>query len=116
MPGPALHASAAADLVAVRSRFALAAADYAALLAACRAAVAADAAGHPDPLGYVRDLLAARRQLPPRGASPLIVLADARTALHMTGWHAIRGDSPPLPANRQITSNRNEKGRLQCQT
>ena len=80
-------------------RLALTVADYAALLAACRAAVAADAAGDSDPLGYVRDLLADRGQLPPRGASPLIVLADARTALRMTGWAAIRGAGHASPVH-----------------
>ncbi len=75
---------------------ALLCADYAALIAAARASVAAADSGSADPLIYVRDLLAARGHLPQHGASPLIVLADARAALHMTGWTA----PCPRPAPR----------------
>jgi anti-sigma regulatory factor (Ser/Thr protein kinase) len=88
------------DPSAALSRVALTCAGYAELIAACRAAVAANDTGSSDPLVYVRDLLAARGHLPPAGASPLVVLADARTALRMTGWHAIRsgGCARPFPA------------------
>jgi hypothetical protein len=78
--------SVRADLQQTRSRLAATHAEYACLLAACRASVAAAAAGHPDPLGYVRGVLAERGQLPARGSVPLVVLADARTALCLTGW------------------------------
>ena len=40
-------------------------AEYAELLAAARAAVAAERNGDADPLGYVRGVLAERGQLPP---------------------------------------------------
>ena len=63
-------------------------AEYAALLAAARATVAAAQAGEADPAGYVRGVLAERGQLPPAGARPLHVVADARAALCLTGWPA----------------------------
>jgi anti-sigma regulatory factor (Ser/Thr protein kinase) len=91
MTGTALQ-MATTDLRAALSRLAQSAADHGALIAACRAAVAAADRGDDDPLVYVRDLLGARGQLPPAGASPLLVLADARTALHMAGWPATRAD------------------------
>jgi anti-sigma regulatory factor (Ser/Thr protein kinase) len=81
---------ATADLRAALSRLAQSVADHAALIAACRAAAAADARGDADPLTYVRELLRERGQLPAPGASPLLVLADARTAVRMAGWPAIR--------------------------
>jgi hypothetical protein len=56
-------------------------ADYARLLAAARATVAAAQAGTPDPLVYVEAELARHGGLPPRGASVPAVLADARTAM-----------------------------------
>lgn len=43
---------------------------YANLLAAARAAVAADWEGEPDPLLYVRDELRSRDQMPPRDLLP----------------------------------------------
>ncbi len=61
-------------------------AEYAELLAATRAAVAAERNGDADPLGYVRGLLAERGQLPAPGAVPVQVVADARAALCLTGW------------------------------
>jgi hypothetical protein len=67
------------SLTAAPSRLA----EYADLLAAARASVAAAARGDADPVAYVRSLLAYRGQLPPDGASPLVILADARTALHL---------------------------------
>lgn len=50
-------------------------AEYGELLAHARAAVAADRAGETDPLGYIRDVLAERGQLPPAGARPTQLLA-----------------------------------------
>jgi hypothetical protein len=61
-------------------------ASYAELLAAARASVAAAARGDADPAGWVRDVLAERGQLPPEGASPARVVADARSAMRMAGW------------------------------
>ena len=63
-------------------------AEYAELLAATRAAVAAERNGDTDPLAYVRGLLAERGQLPLAGAVARHVVADARSALCLTGWSA----------------------------
>ena len=63
-------------------------AEYAELLAAARAAVAAERNGDADPLAYVRGVLAERGQLPPDEASAAHVVADARMALCLTGWSA----------------------------
>ena len=72
---------------AVMSRpLAIVQAEYAELLAAARAAVAAERNGDADPLGYVRGVLAERGQLPPDGAAAVHVVADARMALCLTGW------------------------------
>ena len=96
MNSTATTPDARTDLTAALSRLAALHADYAGLLAACRASVAAAAAGHTDPTGYVRALLSSHGQLPARGAAPLVVLADARTALHLTGWRdgRARPDTP----------------------
>lgn len=56
------------------------------LLAAARAAVAAERNGDADPLAYVRGVLAEHGQLPPDGAAARHVVADARMALCLTGW------------------------------
>jgi len=80
--------AAPADPDTARSRLALLRAEYAGLLAAARATVAAAQAGEADPAGYVRGVLAERGQLPPAGARPLHVVADARAALCLTGWPA----------------------------
>lgn len=91
MPDSAAHRSlgrALADLEAARNRLALLRAEYAALLAAARATVAAAESGEADPAGYVRGVLAERGQLPAAGARPLHVVADARSALCLTGWPA----------------------------
>lgn len=71
---------------ALLSRLGLTVAGYCALIAACRASVAADARGDADPLAYVRHILAEHGQVPPEGTSPLAALADARSALCMAGW------------------------------
>jgi hypothetical protein len=57
-----------AEIERLRSLLSLARAAHANLLAAARAAVAADHDGEHDPLWYVRDELAARAQLTPRWA------------------------------------------------
>jgi hypothetical protein len=75
-----------AELDRVRSQRALACAEYAGLLQAVRAAVAADRAGSPDPLGWVRHLLGGRGQLPGPAAVDVQVAADAATALQLAGW------------------------------
>lgn len=85
------------ELRTALSRLGLLCADYAGLIAACRASVAAASLGAADPLVYVRDLLAGRGQLPGPGASPLTVLADRRAALHMAGWPAVRRDGHVTP-------------------
>jgi hypothetical protein len=86
--GCAENCPARADLKAALSRLAATRANYACLLAACRASVAAAAAGAADPIVYVRGLLEDRGQLPAPGAVPRLVLADARSALTLTGWDA----------------------------
>lgn len=63
-------------------------AEYAELLAAARAAVAAERNGDTDPLTYIRGVLATRGQLPAPGAAPVQVVADARSAMILTGWSA----------------------------
>lgn len=69
-----------------RTQLALTRARYAELLAAARAAVAAERNGDADPLGWIRGLLAERGQLPAPGAAARHVVADARSALCLTGW------------------------------
>ncbi|WP_327582309.1 hypothetical protein OHA25_41145 [Nonomuraea sp. NBC_00507] len=59
----------------LRLALALSRHDYDDLLRACRAAVAADAIGHRDPLFWVRDTLGARGQLPMPGVPPEQVAA-----------------------------------------
>jgi len=83
--GAAMLPEVLADLDATRSRLALMRAEYAALLAAARAAVAAAQAGEADPLGYVRGVLEVRGQLPAAGARPAWIVADARSAMALTG-------------------------------
>jgi hypothetical protein len=56
-------------------------ADHSALLAAARAAVAADRDGCPDPVGLIRGVLAERGQLPPAGMTPQQAQALAIPAL-----------------------------------
>lgn len=56
---------------------ALTAADYAELLAACRAAVAAARQGEADPLNYVAAVLEDHGQLPAPGQRPMQLLAQA---------------------------------------
>jgi hypothetical protein len=85
MAGAAMLPEVLADLDTARSRLALMRAEYAALLAAARAAVAAAQAGEGDPVGYVRGVLQDRGQLPPAGARPAWIVADARSAMALTG-------------------------------
>jgi len=68
-----------AEIGRLRSLLALGRAQYADLLAAARATVAAARDGEADPLYYIRDELAARGQLPPRHmhAAELLALATA---------------------------------------
>ena len=63
-------------------------AEYAELLAAARAAVAAERSGDTDPLAWIRGVLAERGQLPAPGAAAVQVVADARSAMCLTGWPA----------------------------
>ncbi|MFE3454991.1 hypothetical protein ACFXJ8_39315 [Nonomuraea sp. NPDC059194] len=71
-----------------RDRLALLLADYVALLAHARAAVAAAELGEADPTGYLRDLLAERGQRPAAGASPAQLMACAMPAPRMLGGAA----------------------------
>jgi hypothetical protein len=86
LAGAAMIPEMLAELDAARSRLAIVSAEYAGLLAAVRAAVAAERDGSADPLGWVRDRLAGQGQLPPAGAIPVQVVADAAAALHLAGW------------------------------
>ncbi|MDP9850329.1 hypothetical protein [Streptosporangium lutulentum] len=58
-----------------RQDLVLLAAEYAELLAAARATLAAAERGESDPLIHVRHVLAKRGQLPPAGARPVVLLA-----------------------------------------
>jgi hypothetical protein len=78
----------AGELETARIRAGVLAAKYAGLLAHVRAAIAAEQAGAPDPLGWLRADLAGQGQLPPAGAVPQQVAADAAAALAMAGWPA----------------------------
>jgi len=62
-------------------------AQYAELLAAARAAVAAADRDDGDPAGWVRAVLEARGQLPAPGTRPEQVAADAAAAMRCArGW------------------------------
>src|SRR5579859_7973696 len=71
LTGAALIPDLLADHDQARNLAAMASARYARLLAAVRAAIAAQAEGLPDPLCWVRDQLAEHGQLPPAGAVPV---------------------------------------------
>ncbi|MEU4834147.1 hypothetical protein [Streptosporangium sp. NPDC023615] len=58
-----------------RQELALMVAEYAELLAAARATVAAAQLGEIDPLVHLRHALSAHGQLPPAGARPVVLLA-----------------------------------------
>lgn len=62
---------------AARDRLALTRAAYTELLACARAAVAAERDHAPDPLAYLRGVLAEHGQLPPDGMRPAQLLAFA---------------------------------------
>jgi hypothetical protein len=85
--GPAATERPGADHRSAKDKLALALlrAEYARLLAAARAAVAAARQGAPDPLVYVEAELAHHGGLPPQGASVSAVLADACTAMMLAG-------------------------------
>ena len=75
-------AASLADVLAdgerARHQLALMRAEYGALLAAARAAVAAERDGEPDPLAHVRGVLAERGQLPAEDMHPRQLLAAVR--------------------------------------
>jgi hypothetical protein len=81
-------------------------ADYARLAAAARASVSAARTGAANPLVYVEAELIRRGGLPPRDATVLTVLADARTAMFMAGEAAgpgeqmLRSDAAQGPRGR----------------
>ncbi|MFI9846733.1 hypothetical protein ACIHFD_57605 [Nonomuraea sp. NPDC051941] len=60
-----------------REELVMLAAAYSELLAAARASVAAAELGEADPLVYLREHLAEHGQLPPAGARPVRLLAQA---------------------------------------
>jgi anti-sigma regulatory factor (Ser/Thr protein kinase) len=70
-----------------RDRLVLLGAEHAALLAAARAVFASIERGEADPLGYLRDHLAARGQLPAAGARPSQLLAAGRVPESSTAVH-----------------------------
>lgn len=59
-------------------------AEYARLIAAARAAVAAAESGDPDAAGYVRAELDRHFGLPPDGATAMAMLGDAAGAMRIT--------------------------------
>ena len=67
------------------ARLALLRADYARLVTAARASVAAARTGAADPLVYVKAELARHCGLPPQETTVLAVLADAATAMALAG-------------------------------
>lgn len=71
------------DATDATSMLALSRAEYAQLLAAARASVAAEREGHRDPLVYVRAILTDRGQIPPIGAHVPALLAAIPVALNM---------------------------------
>jgi hypothetical protein len=75
-----------AEHAQTRNRLALLRADHARLLAATRAALAADWDGEPDPVMYVRGLLEDTGQAPAPGMHAPGVLAAARDNLALAGW------------------------------
>jgi hypothetical protein len=91
----ALHADAKATVAPVLLR-----AEYARLDAVGRAAVSAPGAGAAEPLVYVEAELIRRGGLPPRDATVLTALADARTAMITAGEAA----SPPDRMKRNETA------------
>ncbi len=68
------------DLEHARTREAILRTHYLRLLTASRATVAADAAGAPDPMAFIKHELAEHGQLPRDGEAVQRILADARTA------------------------------------
>ncbi|MFC4062741.1 hypothetical protein ACFOWE_30990 [Planomonospora corallina] len=68
------------DLETARMREATLRSYYLRLLTAARATVAAETAGHPEPLAFLVDELGKRGQLPAGEEEVNQVLADARTA------------------------------------
>lgn len=68
------------DLEHARMREAIMRTHYLRLLTAARATVAAETAGLPDPLTFLKDELAERGQLPQDGEAVQRILSDARTA------------------------------------
>ena len=89
LPGPVAWTAEA--------RLALMRAEYARLVTAARASVAAARAGSPDPLVYVKAELVRHYGLPPQNATVLAVLADANAALVLAG-RAARLDEPVMAA------------------
>jgi hypothetical protein len=75
------------------TRLILLRAEYARLITAARASVAAARAGSSDPLVYVEAELVRHCGLPPRDATVPAVLADARAAMALAG----RVDRPHEP-------------------
>jgi len=74
---------------AAEARLALLRAEYARLVTAARASVAAARAGAADPLVYVEAELARQCGLPPQGATVLAVLADAGAAMTLAAQAAV---------------------------
>src|SRR5690606_40313447 len=71
------------DLEQVRTREALLRSHYLGLLTAARASVAAERAGDPDPLVFLRHELDRRGQLPADDEQAQRILADAKAAMTM---------------------------------
>jgi hypothetical protein len=83
------------DLEHSRMREAVMRSHYLRLLTAARATVAAEAAGSPDPLAFLKHELAENGQLPQGGELVQRILSDARTAAALVACLE-RQDQRPL--------------------
>ncbi|WP_214324433.1 hypothetical protein [Nonomuraea sediminis] len=77
--------------------------DYDELLRACRAAVAAAALGHGDPLFWIRDELSAHGQLPPPGIRPEHLAAGSTGSVPAQGGQRDRGQAVDGRLGTQVT-------------
>ncbi|MEU0572044.1 hypothetical protein ABZ297_42510 [Nonomuraea sp. NPDC005983] len=88
------------DLEHARMREAILRTHYLRLLTAARATVAADMAGAPDPLAFVRHELAERGQLPQDDEAVTRILSDARTAAALLA--CLEQAPPPRPRRARM--------------
>ncbi|MGW5158854.1 hypothetical protein ACWEPN_25550 [Nonomuraea wenchangensis] len=87
------------DLEHAHTREAVQRSRYLQLLTAARASAAAELAGEPDPLSFVRDELARRGELPQDDEEVRRILSDARTAAALLACME-SGVNPVPPSTR----------------